>query len=201
MTMHVLSIVGARPQFVKAAMVVEAVRAHNRLATTGSRLRHTLVHTGQHYDRNLSDVFFKQMPLPKPKYNLGVGSGTHGEQTGKLLVGIEEVLLKERPDVVVVYGDTNSTLAGALAASKIGHQGGTRRGRITQFQSRDAGRDQPGGDRPSIGSLVLSDRYRDQASRERGSDAGSLSLGRRNARCRAGLSADRQQAVTNTWKT
>jgi len=120
MTMHVLSIVGARPQFVKAAMVVEAVRAHNRLATTGNRLRHTLVHTGQHYDRNLSDVFFKQMPLPKPKYNLGVGSGTHGEQTGKLLVGIEEVLLKERPDVVIVYGDTNSTLAGALAASKLG---------------------------------------------------------------------------------
>jgi UDP-GlcNAc3NAcA epimerase len=120
MTMHVLSIVGARPQFVKAAMVVEAVRVHNRLFKTGSRLRHTLVHTGQHYDRNLSDVFFKQMPLPKPKYNLGVGSGTHGVQTGKLLVGIEEVLLKERPDVVVVYGDTNSTLAGALAAAKLG---------------------------------------------------------------------------------
>lgn len=118
--MHVLSIVGARPQFVKAAMVVEAVRAHNRLLRTGSRLRHTLVHTGQHYDRNLSDVFFKQMPLPKPKCNLGVGSGTHGVQTGKLLVGIEGVLLKERPDVVVVYGDTNSTLAGALAAAKMG---------------------------------------------------------------------------------
>ena len=120
MTLHVLSIVGARPQFVKAAMVVEAVRAHNRQAASGRRLRHTLVHTGQHYDRNLSDVFFKQMPLPKSKYNLGVGSGTHGEQTGKLLVGIEGVLLKERPDVVAVYGDTNSTLAGALAAAKMG---------------------------------------------------------------------------------
>ena len=133
MTIHVLSIVGARPQFVKAAMVVEAVRAHNRLATTGRRLRHTLVHTGQHYDRNLSDVFFKQMPLPKPKYNLGVGSGTHGEQTGKLLVGIEEVLLKERPDVVIVYGDTNSTLRGRAGSLEIGHQGGSCRGRITQF--------------------------------------------------------------------
>lgn len=118
MKLHVLSIVGARPQFVKAAMVVEAVRAHNR--RTKTKVCHTLLHTGQHYDRNLSDVFFKQMPLPKPKYNLGVGSGTHGEQTSKLLAGIEVVLLKERPDMVVVYGDTNSTLAGALAAVKLG---------------------------------------------------------------------------------
>jgi UDP-N-acetylglucosamine 2-epimerase len=118
MKLHVLSIVGARPQFVKAAMVVEAVRAHNRRAR--AKVCHTLVHTGQHYDRNLSDVFFQQMPLPKPKYNLGVGSGTHGAQTAKLLAGIEDVLLKERPDVVVVYGDTNSTLAGALATAKLG---------------------------------------------------------------------------------
>lgn len=121
MALHILSIVGARPQFVKAAMLVEAIRAHNRELQSGAaRLRHTLVHTGQHYDRNLSDVFFKQMPLPKPKYNLGVGSGTHGVQTGKLLAGIENVLLNERPDVVVVFGDTNSTLAGALAAAKLG---------------------------------------------------------------------------------
>jgi UDP-N-acetylglucosamine 2-epimerase len=118
MKLHVLSIVGARPQFVKAAMVVEAIRAHNRQAK--AQICHTLLHTGQHYDRNLSDVFFRQMPLPKPKYNLGVGSGKHGEQTAKLLAGIEDVLLKERPDVVVVYGDTNSTLAGALATSKLG---------------------------------------------------------------------------------
>jgi UDP-N-acetylglucosamine 2-epimerase len=118
MKLHVLSIVGARPQFVKAAMVVEAVRAHNRRAR--AKVCHTLVHTGQHYDRNLSDVFFQQMPLPKPKYNLGVGSGTHGAQTAKLLAGIEDVLLRERPDVVVVYGDTNSTLAGALATAKLG---------------------------------------------------------------------------------
>jgi UDP-GlcNAc3NAcA epimerase len=119
MSTHILSIVGARPQFVKAAMLVEAVRAHNR-QDKKQRLRHTLLHTGQHYNHNLSDVFFQQMPLPKPKYNLGVGSGTHGKQTGQLLAGIEEVLLKEQPDVVMVYGDTNSTVAGALAASKLG---------------------------------------------------------------------------------
>jgi UDP-N-acetylglucosamine 2-epimerase len=120
MSLHVLSIVGARPQFVKAAMVVEAVRAHNRSHKHGRHLHHTLVHTGQHYDHNLSDVFFEQMLLPKPKYNLAVGSATHGKQTGQLLVGIEQVLLQEQPDVVMVYGDTNSTLAGALAASKLG---------------------------------------------------------------------------------
>src|SRR5579864_440551 len=119
MSLHILSIVGARPQFVKAAMVVEAIRAHNRQAKA-TQICHTLLHTGQHYDHNLSDVFFQQMPLPKPKYNLGVGSGKHGEQTAKLLAGIEDALLKERPDVVVVYGDTNSTLAGALATSKLG---------------------------------------------------------------------------------
>jgi UDP-N-acetylglucosamine 2-epimerase len=120
MSLHILSVVGARPQFVKAAMVVEAVRAHNHQEGGKLCLHHTLLHTGQHYDHNLSDVFFEQMPLPTPDYNLGVGSGTHGKQTGQLLAGIEGVLLKERPDAVMVYGDTNSTLAGALAASKLG---------------------------------------------------------------------------------
>ena len=133
MTIHVLSIVGARPQFVKAAMVVEAVRAHNRLATTGRRIRHTLVHTGQHYDRNLSDVFFKQMPLPKPKYNLGVGSGTHGEQTGKLLVGIEEVLLKRAAGRCHCLWRHEFDACGCAGSLEIGHQGGSCRGRITQF--------------------------------------------------------------------
>jgi UDP-GlcNAc3NAcA epimerase len=117
-SVHLLSIVGARPQFVKAAMVVEAIREYNNHASNGI-LRHTLIHTGQHYDHNLSEVFFQQLPLPEPDYNLGVGSGTHGKQTGALLAAIEEVLIKEHPDAVVVYGDTNSTVAGAMAAAKL----------------------------------------------------------------------------------
>ena len=117
--LHFLSIVGARPQFVKAAMVADAIREHNRQAAPRARIRHTLVHTGQHYDKNLSDVFFHELPLPKPKHHLGVGSGSHGKQTAALLERIEQVLLEERPDVAIVYGDTNSTVAGALAAAKL----------------------------------------------------------------------------------
>jgi UDP-N-acetylglucosamine 2-epimerase len=118
MSAHLLSIVGARPQFVKAAMVIDAVREYDR-DSGGNIARHTLVHTGQHYDPNLSDVFFQELPLPRPDYNLGVGSGTHGKQTGTLLASIERVLIKEEPDAVIVYGDTNSTVAGALAAAKL----------------------------------------------------------------------------------
>jgi len=119
MAMHLLSIVGARPQFVKAAMIAAAVREHNGRVAPAARIRHTLVHTGQHYDKNLSDVFFHQLPLPKPKHHLGVGSGSHGKQTAAILERTERVLLKEQPDVAVVYGDTNSTVAGALAAAKL----------------------------------------------------------------------------------
>jgi UDP-N-acetylglucosamine 2-epimerase len=114
-----LSIVGVRPQFVKAAMVCAAVERHNAQALPGDRIQHRLLNTGQHYDFEMAEVFFQQLPLPAPDFNLGVGSGNHGAQTGAMLAGIEELLLKERPDSVIVYGDTNSTLAGALAAVKL----------------------------------------------------------------------------------
>ena len=108
--MKILTVVGARPQFVKAAAVSRVLRA---------RHQEVLVHTGQHYDKNMSDIFFDELGIPKPDYNLGVGSGSHARQTADMLVGIEELLEKESPDAILVYGDTNSTLAGALAASKI----------------------------------------------------------------------------------
>jgi UDP-N-acetylglucosamine 2-epimerase len=109
--MKVLSIVGARPQFIKAAVVSKRIR------TSGFEER--LLHTGQHYDFNMSEVFFQELSLPKPDYFLGIGSGRHGEQTARMLAGIEKVLLKEDPDVVLVYGDTNTTLAGVLAPAKL----------------------------------------------------------------------------------
>ncbi|MFM7580366.1 MAG: non-hydrolyzing UDP-N-acetylglucosamine 2-epimerase, partial [Microcystaceae cyanobacterium] len=110
--MKIVTIVGARPQFIKAATV-------SRVLRSTPHCQEILVHTGQHYDKNLSDIFFEELEIPKPDYHLGIGSGSHGQQTGRMLEAIENVLLTEKPDGVLVYGDTNSTLAGALAAVKL----------------------------------------------------------------------------------
>lgn len=108
--MKIVTVVGARPQFIKAAAGSRALRKEHT---------EILVHTGQHYDQNMSDVFFAEMEIPAPDYNLGISGGSHAQMTAKMLTAIEEVLVKEKPDALLVYGDTNSTLAAALAAAKL----------------------------------------------------------------------------------
>ena len=110
--MTILTIVGARPQFVKAAVVSRTMKKF-------SNFKEIIVHTGQHFDANMSDIFFEEMSIPKPDYNLNINALNHGAMTGKMLEKIEEIIIKEKPDWVLVYGDTNSTLAGALAAVKL----------------------------------------------------------------------------------
>jgi UDP-GlcNAc3NAcA epimerase len=109
-----INIVGARPQIIKASAISRAIRKY--FSTSISEI---IVHTGQHYDKELSDIFFDELEIHKPHYNLNVGSAGHGRQTSLMITGIEEILIKEKPDCVLLYGDTNSTLAGALAASKL----------------------------------------------------------------------------------
>jgi len=110
----IVTIIGARPQIIKAAAISRAIR--NMFS---DEVTEVIVHTGQHYDENMSEVFIRQLQLPQPHYNLGVGSAGHGVQTARMIEGIEAILVKEKPDGIILYGDTNSTLAGAVAASKI----------------------------------------------------------------------------------
>ena len=116
--MKIVTIIGARPQFIKASPVSRAIQKFNQKAS-GAQIQESIVHTGQHYDHNMSKIFFDELKIPEPHYNLGVGSGHHGQMTATMLKKIEKVLINELPDIVLVYGDTNSTLAGALAASKL----------------------------------------------------------------------------------
>jgi UDP-N-acetylglucosamine 2-epimerase len=117
--MKLIHVVGARPQFVKMAVVSRAITVHNNRVAQGDRIKELIIHTGQHYDENMSAVFFEELEIPKPDYNLGIGSASQGAQTGRMLEAIETVLVDEQPNWVLLYGDTNSTLAGALAAAKL----------------------------------------------------------------------------------
>jgi UDP-GlcNAc3NAcA epimerase len=118
----IATIIGARPQFIKAATVSRSISGFNAAGPrkdSGSLLHETIIHTGQHFDANMSEVFFRELDIPAPDYNLGIGGGSHGENTGRMIESIETALVKEQPDWVIVYGDTDSTLAGALAAAKL----------------------------------------------------------------------------------
>ena len=110
--MKVVTVIGARPQFIKAAVISRAIK-------NSKYIKEVIVHTGQHFDNNMSKIFFEEMEIPKPDYNLNINGLGHGAMTGQMLERIEEVLYKEQPEWVLVYGDTNSTLAGALAAKKL----------------------------------------------------------------------------------
>ena len=114
--MNIYTVIGARPQFIKAAVISNEI---SKTQETDDKIYETIIHTGQHYDRNMSEKFFEELLIPKPKYNLGIGGGTHGENTGKMIQSIEKILLEKKPDFLLVYGDTDSTLAGSIAASKL----------------------------------------------------------------------------------
>ena len=142
--MKILSIIGARPQFVKEAIVQHEINKYNDITEV-------VVHTGQHYDSNMSGVFFDILSMRKPEYNLGVKASKHGEMTGKMLIELEEIMILEKPDIVLLYGDTNSTLAGAIAASKL-------KIRIAHVE---AGLRQEPRDMPEETNRVLTDRISD----------------------------------------
>ena len=116
--MKIITILGARPQFIKAATVSRAIAEHNK-KNSSRTIQEIIVHTGQHFDANMSEIFFEQMEIPRPNHNLHISNLSHGAMTGKMLEGIEQLIQSEQPDWVLVYGDTNSTLAGSLAAAKL----------------------------------------------------------------------------------
>ena len=118
-TLRICTIIGARPQFIKAATVSRVIQELN-LSEGRECVEESIIHTGQHYDKNMSDIFFEELNIPKPQKNLGIGNLSHGAMTGLMLEKIESFLLQNKTDIVLVYGDTNSTLAGALAAVKLG---------------------------------------------------------------------------------
>ncbi len=113
-------VAGARPNFMKIAPLIKAINNHNNSDEKNCRIKYSLVHTGQHYDNNMSDIFFRELNIPKPDINLGVGSGSHAEQTAKIMLAFEPICLKEKPDWVIVVGDVNSTVACALVCAKLG---------------------------------------------------------------------------------
>ena len=133
--MKIVSIIGTRPQFIKYAILAKELRQMHE---------DILIHTGQHYDYNMSRVFFDQLDIPNPDYSLGIGSGTHAYQTGEMMKGIEGILFKEKPDLAMVYGDTNSTMAGAIAAVKLYIPIAHVESGLRSFDKIDAGRNQPG---------------------------------------------------------
>ena len=139
--MKIVTIIGARPQFIKAAVVSRAI-------SNFPDVQEVIVHTGQHFDTNMSDIFFEEMCIPKPNYNLNINGMTHGAMTGQMLEKIESILLAEQPNWVIVYGDTNSTLAGALAASKL----------HIRVAHIEAGRDKPNSHGQDKFRIVLSHR-------------------------------------------
>ncbi|HRS54693.1 MAG TPA: UDP-N-acetylglucosamine 2-epimerase, partial [Bacteroidales bacterium] len=110
----ILVVIGTRPQIIKAAALSRAIKNDFK-----NLISEKILHTGQHYDQNMSEIFINELELPLPDYNLNIGSNTHGSQTGKMIEGIEKILLQDRPDAIVLFGDTNSTLAGSIAASKL----------------------------------------------------------------------------------
>src|ERR1700719_3844763 len=131
---NILHVVGARPNFVKAAPVLRAIRQRGA--------QQMLVHTGQHYDRNMSEVFFTQLEIPEPDFNLEVGSRTHAWQTAEIMCRCEPVVLERKPDITLVYGDVNSTVAAALVCSKLQVPVGHVEAGLRSISSNDAGRDQ-----------------------------------------------------------